>query len=88
MGQKHWPVDNRYMLNKNKRDAFYQECEKIAGELNRLGHKLLPLDQDMDMNFEISSITWATTGDDNPKGLDVTFYPKRTIITWSIGAYA
>lgn len=77
-----------YMANKDKRQSFYDDCERIAKSLNKLSHKLIRLDQDMDMDFDVSSITWSTTFENNPNGLELVFYPKRTELAWSISSFA
>jgi hypothetical protein len=78
-------VDNRYLSDQLKRTAFFEEAERIAAELNALGHKLLPLDQDNDLVLDSTSVSWATDWPlDSPCGLDFEIFPGETRVLWII----
>ena len=79
--------DNKFIAEKALRQAFYDECEQIAHELNRLGHRLLPIDTDLVTDFDFSNISWSNSDRGNPNGLELTFYPKRTELSWCLSAY-
>lgn len=79
------PVDTAYLSDRMKRAAFFEEAERIATELNGLGHKLVPLDEDNDLNFESTSVSWATDWPaGSPCGLDLEIRPSETTALWIV----
>jgi hypothetical protein len=76
-------VDNKNMNDSTKRIAYFNAVESIANDLNELGHNLLPIDQDNDIDFESCSISWGTAWmDDNPCGLDLEISPIEVQVLW------
>lgn len=82
-------IDYKFVADRRKRDAYFKECEAIANELNELGHQLLPLDMDSDMDFERTSVSWATDWQDgNARGLDIEFFPSEQNVSWILTPHA
>lgn len=78
-------VDNLYLSDRMKRTAFFEEAERIATELNGLGHKLVPLDEDNDLSWDSTSVSWATDWPGGaPCGLDLEILPSETRALWII----
>ena len=82
-------IDNKFVTDRKKREAYFKECEAIVEELNELGHQLLPLDIDNDADFESTSVSWATDWQDgNARGLDIEFFPSNQKVSWILKPHA
>ncbi len=82
-------IDNKFVTDRRKRDAYFKECEVIIDELNELGHQLLPLDMDSETDFERTSVGWATDWQGgNARGLDIEFFPSNQNVTWILTPHA
>lgn len=71
-------INSVYLNNKERREAYFAECESIVSDLAKLGHKLQPLDIDVDINFEKTSLSWGTL--DHARiscGLELEFFLKK-----------
>ena len=79
--------DNKFVAARRLRKAFYNECERIVQQLSDLGHKLIFIDQDWDADYDFSSLSWSTSFRNNPNGLELTFYPKRTELEWRLSSF-
>ncbi len=80
-------IDNKFLIDKQKRDSYFRVCESIVDELNELGHQLLPLDIDSDIDFESTSFSWTTDWQDgNARGLDLEFWPSKVTVLWILSA--
>lgn len=82
-------IDKNFVRDRMKRAAYFNEIEAIVSELNELGHNLLPLDQDNDIDFESSSVSWGTAWmDQNPTGLDLEIFPNEVQVLWVLSPNA
>ncbi|NIB41721.1 hypothetical protein HBA55_19100 [Pseudomaricurvus alkylphenolicus] len=78
-------IDNQFVRDRKKRTAYFDAIEAIAEELNELGHRLLPLDQDNDIDFDSTSVSWATNWmSDSPFGLDLEISPSKAQVLWVV----
>ena len=78
-------IDSVYLNDKERREAYFAECESIVTDLVKLGHKLQQLDLDSDINFENTSLSWATIDHAGRAcGLELEFFPKETNVQWVI----
>lgn len=76
-------VNGGYLLRKRKLDIYTNTVEMLIKELNVLGHKLTPLDQDIDSDFESSSTSWATHNENNEAfGLSIEIFPNKANVLW------
>lgn len=81
--------DNKYVHDRNKRSAYFSALDLIVSELNDLGHQLLPIDYDSDINFESTSVSWATDFmSGNARGLDIEIFPSKTQVLWVLSPNA
>ncbi|WP_338593091.1 hypothetical protein VXM60_09275 [Shewanella khirikhana] len=81
--------DNKYVHDRNKRSAYFATLELIVSELNDLGHQLLPIDYDSDIDFESASVSWATDFmSGNARGLDIEIFPSKTQVLWVLSPNA
>ncbi|WP_417706825.1 hypothetical protein [Rheinheimera aquimaris] len=87
--QNYGAVDSVYLNDKLRREAYFKQCEGIISELNALGHDLSPLDLDSDINFENTSISWATLNKLGAVcGLELEFFPRETNVRWVVAPSA
>ena len=78
-------INSVYLNDKERREAYFSECESIVADLVKLGHKLQPLDLDSDINFENTSLSWVTLDHAGRAcGLELEFFPKETNVQWVI----
>jgi hypothetical protein len=78
-------INSVYLNDKLRRDKYFEQCESIVSELNILGHNLLPLDLDSDINFENTSVSWAMLNKQGEAcGLELEFFPKETKVLWVV----
>ncbi|MFV7768774.1 hypothetical protein [Shewanella marisflavi] len=81
--------DNKYVHDRNKRSAYFSALDLIVSELNDLGHQLLPIDYDSDIDFESTSVSWATDFmSGNARGLDIEIFPSKTQVLWVLSPNA
>jgi hypothetical protein len=81
--------DNKYVYDRNKRSAFFSALDLIVSELNDLGHQLLPIDYDSDIDFESSSVSWATDFiSGNVRGLAIEIFPSKAQVLWVLSPNA
>ncbi|MDR8525158.1 hypothetical protein [Shewanella fidelis] len=81
--------DNKYVHDRNKRSAYFSALDLIVSELNDLGHQLLPIDYDSDIDFESTSVSWATDFmSANARGLDIEIFPSKTQVLWVLSPNA
>ncbi len=87
--KSHGAIDNLRQNDAARREAYFNECEKIVKQLNRLGHDLKPLDLDSDINFDNTGVGYGTSYHDfGAKGLDIEFFPKSTSVIWVVSPRA
>lgn len=78
-------INSVYLNDKERREAYINECECIVSDLVQLGHDLQPLDIDSDINFENTSLSWATLDNAGRScGLKLEFFPKETNVQWIV----
>jgi hypothetical protein len=76
-------IDTEFLLHKRKLMAYTNTAELLINELNTLGHKLIPLDQDVDINFESTSMSWVTHNESAKVfGLDIEIFPSKANVLW------
>lgn len=76
-------IDNDFLRQRRKQNIYLNTVNLIAEELNSLGHMLVPADQDLDIHFENSSISWiALDKNEQSCGLDIEFFPNKVNVRW------
>jgi len=81
--------DNKYVHDRNRRSAYLSVLDLIVSELNDLGHQLLPIDNNSDIDFESTSVSWATDFmSGNARGLDIEIFPSKTQVLWVLSPNA
>jgi hypothetical protein len=76
-------INTEFLLHKRKLMAYTNTAELLINELNTLGHKLIPLDQDVDINFESTSMSWVTHNESAKVfGLDIEIFPSKANVLW------
>ncbi len=78
-------IDNEYLQKRIKQKIYLSTIESIIDELQSLGHNLLPLDEDPDISFESSSVSWHFANTNGYSfGLDIEFLPHTTNVHWVV----
>jgi len=77
--------DNKYLLSRRLHKSFVTECDFLVSKLNKRGHSLSLLDDDL--CFDIYAVYGCGRGD-HCYGLEITFYEEEVTIIWRVDAYA
>ena len=76
-------INQDFLLHNRKLSIYTNTVELLITELNALGHKLIPLDQDIDIDFESTSTSWTTKNDNaDVFGLDIEIFPNKANVLW------
>lgn len=80
-------IDRSFLLHKYRQEIYINTVNLLAEELNTLGHQLIPIDQDINIDFESSSVSWiAMDKNEGRHGLDIEFFPNKTNVLWILSA--